>query len=71
MNDSTVGTDGPVISPLQMGFSAIGIALSIYLIIKYGKGKGFWYGLAIWIGTNAAASGVGYLVNTAVTTKPE
>lgn len=63
--------DPTALTPLKMAFSAIGMALSIYFIVKYGKGKGFWYGLAIWVGTNAAASGVGYLVDSVVTPKPE
>jgi len=65
MNDSTTQS----VSNLQLGISALGVALAIYVVMKYGKGKGFWYGLFLWIGTNAAVSGVGYLVDSAVTPK--
>lgn len=62
-------TQEPLVSPLQMGISAIGFAVAIFVVMKYGKGKGFWYGLFLYIGTSAAFSGVGYLADSVINGK--
>lgn len=60
MDDNNLNQEN---TPLKMAFGAIGFALAIVVIMRYGKGKGFWYGAGLWVLINMSVAALYYIIS--------